>query len=60
MLNHVSMTDVPTVVMGDFNDLLHKPESRIANLVGSYDYTQLVQCPTNAKGTLIITKLATV
>ncbi len=48
------MSDVPTVVLGDFNeDLLQKPDSRVLSLMSSNGYAQLVQSPTTDRGTLI-------
>lgn len=54
VLNHVAMSDIPTVVLGDFNeDLLQKPDSRVLRLMSSNGYEQLVQSPTTDRGTMI-------
>ena len=42
------------VILGDFNhDVLDQPESPIINLLSTHGYTQLVNSPTTAQGTLI-------
>ena len=54
VLNYVSMSNVPTVILGDINhDVSCQPESQIINLMSTHGYTQLVNTPTTAKGTLI-------
>ena len=45
---------MPCVILGDFNeDLIHQPHSRLLDLMSDYDFTQLVESPTTAQGTLI-------
>ena len=54
VLNDVSMSNVPTVILGDFNvDLLDQPQSPIVSLMSTHGYSQLVNSPTTAKATLI-------
>ena len=54
VLNYVSMSNTPTVILGDFNhDVLDQPKSPIVNLLSTHGYTQLVNSPTTAQGTLI-------
>ena len=49
VLNHVSMSSIPCVILGDFNeDLLHQNDSRIVSFMSSHGYTQLVNLPTTA------------
>ena len=48
------MSNAPTLILGDFNDnLLDQPESPIVSLMSTHGYSQLVNSPTTAKGTLI-------
>ena len=52
--NYVSMSNTPTVILGDFNDnVLEQLESPIVSLMSTHGYAQLVNSPTTAKGTLI-------
>ena len=45
---------MPTIVLGDFNeDLLAKPESRLASLMSNHGFSQLVHSPTTDNGTLL-------
>ena len=54
MLTHASVSSLPCVVVGDFNDdILHQTESRIVSFMSSHGYTQIVDSPTTARGTLI-------
>ena len=54
LLHYVSTTNMPTVILGDFNhDVLSQPNSSIISLMSNYGFTQLVKAPTTAKGTLI-------
>ena len=54
ILNYVSMSNTPTVILGDFNDnVLEQLESPIVSLMSTHGYAQLVNSPTTAKGTLI-------
>ena len=54
VLDHVAVSDIPSVVLGDFNeDLLQKPDSRVLSLMSSNGYEQLVQSPTTDRGTMI-------
>ena len=47
------MSSLPCVILGDFNDVLHQTDSRIVTFMSSHGYTQLVNLPTTARGTLI-------
>ena len=39
VLDHVAVSDIPSVVLGDFNeDLLQKPDSRVLRLMSSNGY----------------------
>ena len=54
ILSYVSMSNTPTVILGDFNDnVLEQLESPIVSLMSTHGYAQLVNSPTTAKGTLI-------
>ena len=54
LLNQVSQSITPCIIMGDFNeDLLHKLDSRLLSYMTSHGYVQLVKSPTTANGTLI-------
>ena len=54
LLHHLESYDMPSIVLGDFNeDLLAKPNSRMVTLMSQYRYSQLVHTPTTDKGTLI-------
>ena len=53
VLNYVSMSNTPTVILGDFNHVLDQPESPVINLLSTHGYTQLVNSPTTAQSTLI-------
>ena len=54
VLNHVSMSSLPSIVLGDFNgDILHQSNSRVVTFMSSHGYTQVVNSPTTARGTLI-------
>ena len=54
VLNYVSMSNTPTVILGDFNDnVLEQLESPVVSLMSIHGYAQLVNSPTTAKGTLI-------
>ena len=54
LLNRVAVSGVPSIVLGDFNDnILSGHQSRVVSLMSSYGYSQLVQSPTTAQGTLI-------
>ena len=54
LLQHVSATGVPTVIMGDFNDdALYDHDSELQVLMLSHGYVQLVNEPTTDRATLI-------
>ena len=54
LLQYISTTNMPSVILGDFNnDILSQPNSSIVSLMSNYGFTQLVTAPTTAKGTLI-------
>ena len=54
VLNHVSLSSLPCILLGDFNeDILHQTNSIIVSFMSSHGYTQLVKSPTTARGTLI-------
>ena len=55
ILNYTSESNVPTIILGDFNEnlLYLQTEPPIVSLMSSHGYTQLVTCPTTAQGTLI-------
>ena len=56
VLNRISTSSLPTIILGDFNeDVLHHTESdsRIMNFMSRHGYTQIVNLPTTNKGTLI-------
>ena len=54
VLNHISTSSLPCVILGDFNeDVLHHTDSRIMSFMSSHGYTQLVNSPTTNRGTLI-------
>ena len=43
MLNQIATSNIPTIILGDFNeDLLQNPDSSILSLMSSNGYTQLV------------------
>ena len=54
MLVYTSASNMPTLILGDFNaDIITQPSSSIITLMSSHGYTQLVQTPTTPNGTLI-------
>lgn len=54
LLKHVSVSNVPCVILGDFNeDLLHQINSPILTLMSEYGFAQLVSSPTTPQGTLL-------
>ena len=54
LLKHVSICNLPCIILGDFNeDILHHENSALFNLMSNFSLTQLVQPPTTAQGTLI-------
>ena len=54
VLNHVSLSSLPCILLGGFNeDILHQTNSTIVSFMSSHGYTQLVKSPTSARGTLI-------
>ena len=49
VLNHVSLSSLPCVIVGDFNeDVLHQIDSRILNFMSGHGYTQLVKFTHNS------------
>ena len=52
VLNHVSMSYLPCIILGDFNDDMQNNDNQIVTFMSSSRYTQLVKSPT-ARGTLI-------
>jgi endonuclease/exonuclease/phosphatase (EEP) superfamily protein YafD len=54
LLNHTFIFSLPCIIVGDFNeDILHQTDSRIVSFMSTHRYTQLVNTPTTARGTLI-------
>ena len=54
ILVYASITDIPTVILGDFNeDILSQLNTSIVTLMFNNGITQLVTSPTTAKATLI-------
>ena len=54
LLTHVSLCNTACVILGDFNeDILHRQNSALMNLMSSFGFKQLVKLPTAAQGTLI-------
>ena len=54
ILNQLRMANMPTIVLGDFNDdLLAKPESRLASFMSHHGFSQLVHSPTTDNGSLL-------
>ena len=53
VLNDISTSSLPSIVLGDFNkDVLHI-DCRITSFMSSHGYTQIVNSPTTNRGTLI-------
>ena len=51
---HMSLSTLPTIILGDFNeDLYDNTHSHILDIMSNNGYTQLVQSPTTDRGTLI-------
>ena len=54
MLTHLTISTLPCVVLGDFNeDVQHCQNYAILSLMSSYSFTQIVHSPTPPQGTLI-------
>ena len=54
ILDYISSTDKPVLILGDFNDdILSQHTSIIVSLMSDHGFSQLVTKPTTAKGTLI-------
>ena len=54
LLTHVSLYNSPCLILGDFNEnILHQQNTAIVRLMADFSFTQLVQLPTTAQGTLI-------
>ena len=54
LLTHVSLYNSPCLILGDFNEnILHQQNTAIVRLMAYFSFTQLVQSPTTAQGTLI-------
>ena len=54
ILTHASTTNIPTIILGDFNEnLLDQPNMNIVSLMSNHGYKQLVRHPTRDKDTLI-------
>ena len=50
----MTRSGIRNIILGDFNEnILQYPDSRIVSLMSNYGYTELVQSPTTARGTLI-------
>ena len=50
----MSLSNLPTIILGDFNeDLSDNTNSRVLHVMSNHGYTQLVQSPTTDRGTLI-------
>ena len=50
----MSLSTLPTIILGDFNeDLCDNTHSHILDIMSNNGYTQLVQSPTTDRGTLI-------
>ena len=48
------MSCLPCIILGDFNeDIMQNNDNRIVSFMSSSGYTQLVNSPTTARGTLI-------
>ena len=47
LLAHVSVSNIPCLILGDFNeDLLHQHQSTLLAVMSNHGFSQLVQCPT--------------
>ena len=54
LLNHVSVSNMPCAILGDFNeDLMHQQNSRLICLMSDCGFTQSVQSPTTAQASLL-------
>ena len=54
LLTYVSVSIAPCVILGNFNEnLLHQHHSSLHTVMSNHGFTQLVQSPTTAQGTLI-------
>ena len=54
MLAYASATNIPTIILGDFNEnLLSQSNTNVVSLMSNNGYTQLVRSPTTDNGTLI-------
>ena len=54
ILNQISTSDMPSIVLGDFNDdILTERNHSLSSHMSRYGYSQLVHSPTTDSGTLI-------
>ena len=54
LLDYVSTANIPTLILGDFNEnILSQPNSSIVTIESNHGYTQLVTSSTTSKATLI-------
>ena len=50
MLDYIATTDLPTLILGDFNDdILSHLNSSIVSLMSNHGFSQLVTSPTTTK-----------
>ena len=52
LLRHVSMSNLPCIILGDFNeDIVRHQNSALLSLMSNFTFTQLEQSLTTAQGT---------
>ena len=49
----MSLSNLPTITLGDFNEDSYNNTHSILNIVNSSNFKQIVQSPTSDRGTLI-------